>query len=242
MIFRISMPNCFSQYRSLRRKIISRVTGCLSVLVITTAAHGQNSSLFHQDLPHAGRPVLKLPETSFYYQEVPPPKEIKKHDIVTIIVLEKSQVVNEGELERRKNSFIDVAIKDWLELDNGLDLKPAPQADGDPRLNASLNSQYRTEAELETRDLMQFKISAEVVDVRPNGNLILEARRRIRNNEEILEYSLTGMIRREDVMPDNTVLSEKFAELNVYKRDRGSIFDGYKRGWGLRLYDRFAPF
>ena len=214
----------------------------VATVLCTASAQAQSASLFHQDLPQPNRPVLKLPETSFYYQEVEPPKEIEKYDQITILVQQKSRTTSEGDLERRKNSFFDATIGDWLEFDNGLDLQPAPQADGDPRINARLNSQYRTEAELETSDSLTFQITAQVVDVRPNGSLVLEGRSQIRVNEETWEYAIAGVARREDVLPNNTILSEKLAELSIYKRERGSVFDGYRRGWALRLYDRFQPF
>jgi flagellar L-ring protein FlgH len=54
--------------------------------------------------------------------------------------------------------------------------------------------------------------------------------------------SLSGVVRREDVHPDNTVLSQNIAELMVEKKEIGNVRDGYRRGWLTRLYDRFMIF
>ena len=128
-----------------------------------------------------------------------------------------------------------------VQLD-GLSLKKAPQASGDPTVNGTLQSQLRAQAELETRDAMKFSIQARVVDIRPNGHMVLEAHQTISNNEEQWDRALTGVVRPEDVLPNNTVLSEKIAELSIQKREQGMIRDGYRRGWLFRLMDRYGAF
>jgi flagellar L-ring protein precursor FlgH len=85
-------------------------------------------------------------------------------------------------------------------------------------------------------------LTAEVVDIRPNGNLVIEAHKKIRNNNEIWEQSLSGVIRPQDVLPNNTVLSDKVMELSIDKRETGQIRDSYKRGWFTRWLDTYKPF
>jgi flagellar L-ring protein precursor FlgH len=216
------------------RAIWSAVSG---VAVSAATASAQSGSLY--GIP-GDRPALTLSGASWYYQELEPIKQIRINDIITVIVDEKSQVTSEGEIQRRKRSSIDARLQDWIKLTP--DLKPADQADGDPRLRASLNTQLQSQMEMETADGMRFRISANVVDIRPNGNLVLEAHRRIANNSEVWEQSLTGVVRREDVLPNNTVLSEKIAELQVCKREQGHVRDGYRRGWLQRLVDKYKPF
>ena len=74
---------------------------------------------------------------------------------------------------------------------------------------------------------MTFRIAAAVVDIRPNGNLVIEARREIRNNEEVWMQSLTGVVRRQSIGPDRTVRSDEVAELRIDKRERGFVNDSY---------------
>ena len=54
---------------------------------------------------------------------------------------------------------------------------------------------------MELRDALTFRIAAAVVDIRPNGNLVIEARREIRINEEVWMQSLTGVIDRKSIGP-----------------------------------------
>jgi len=59
---------------------------------------------------------------------------------------------------------------------------------------------------LETKEAVAFNIAAQVVDMRPNGNIVLEARKHIRVNHEVWEIFVSGTCRQEDISPDNVVL------------------------------------
>ena len=219
----------------------------LSIVVMLLSAVGassalaQTSSLYHRNLPSQHRRPLTLATHSFLYQPPPMPKELRRHDIVTVVVNEKSQVISEDEFERKKNASIKAVLTDWVSLSKFF-LKPAAQSDGDPTVGGTVDSRLKTQGDLERRDGMKFFIAAKIVDIRPNGNLVLEAHRQIRNNDEVWEFSLTGIIRKEDVLPNNTVLSQNIVELHIYKRERGHVRDSTKRNWGTKLLDMLKPF
>ncbi len=187
-------------------------------------------------------PYLTLDNISPYYQEPIVPKKLKLHDVVTVVVKESSNYLAEGSVDRRKNGLYDAVLKDWVKLASGLTLKPAEQADGDPKASGTIQQTYRTDSELELRSRIEFRIAASVVDIRPNGNLVLEAHNTFRQDNEVYDASLSGIIRPDDVLPDNTVLSEDVVELNVYKRSKGHVRDGYRRGWLTKVIDTVNPF
>ena len=85
-------------------------------------------------------------------------------------------------------------------------------------------------------------MAAKIVDIRPNGNLVIEGHQEIRNNEERWRISLTGVVRREAIQADRTVSSDSIAELKIDKEELGQVRDGYARGWLGRWYDRYKPF
>ena len=68
------------------------------------------------------------------------------------------------------------------------------------------------------------KITATVVKVLPNGNLVLEGVRSISTNSE-----------KQDITPDNTVLSTYLADAEVKSTGRGPIGDRQKEGIISRL-------
>ncbi len=206
--------------------------------VVDTEAIAQTSSIYAMPQAAGG---LTLDDLSLTTIEVTPPREIQQYDTITIIVDEKSQLLSEGEMLRRKQADILAVIEDWVRF-RDFDLKPSKQLDGDQTIGLDLESQYRAIAEMETRDGLKFRIAATVVDIRPNGYLVLEAHKTIKNNEEHWEQRLTGLVNPEDILPNRSVLSEKITELNITKCEQGHVRDGYRRGWLLRFLDKVQPF
>jgi flagellar L-ring protein FlgH len=185
-----------------------------------------------------------LHDSSFIFKRIPPESEARElqiHDIITVLVDYRASMTSEGDAEARKNSNLNAVLSQWLAFD-GKDIFDAPLRRGPLGVNGQLNSQFRTTSDMELRDEMTFRIAAEVVDIRPNGNLVIEARREIRNNEEVWLQSLTGVVRRQSIGPDRTVRSDEVAELRIDKRERGFIKDSYTRGWFLKWYDQWKPF
>jgi len=202
----------------------------------------QDGSLFLRGTQ--GPQALTLKNSSFIHRELPPealPRQLQANDIITVVVDFRSRFLSEGDAESRKTASLTAVLADWIKLDSGA-LQPAPQASGDPTISGSLNSQYRAEADVALRESLSFKIAAKIVDIRPNGNLVIEGHQTIRNNEERWRVSLTGVVRREAIQADRTVSSDAIYDFFVDKEELGQVRDGYARGWLAKWYDRFKPF
>ena len=222
---------------------VASFSGMIWAVLLLSAAWAnesaaQNSSMY---AAREQRQPLTIGPSSWTYESPPEVKTIKLHDIVTIIVSEQSVVISEGEMDRKKKAHGDLKLKDWILLD-WLEVFPDPQGRGDPHIRGEVDNKLRAEAGIETRDSLKCRVACSVVDIRPNGNLIIEGHRTINNNEETWDVSLNGEIRPTDVLPNNTVLSENVAGLRLAKRESGHVRDGYRRGWLLRILDRWQPF
>ncbi len=187
------------------------------------------------------RPVVSLDEASWTYQPAPPVRVFRRNDVVTIRVDEITRMMAEGAAQIRKRTLTEAILTDWIRLQD-FRLRPDPQDNGDPAVAAETNNNFRALSSVESRESLTFNIAATVVDIRPNGNLVLEARKAIRVNDNLWETALSGICRAEDIAPDNVVLSKDLIDLEIRKEDRGHMRDGYKRGWLQRIVDRFGAF
>ena len=228
---------------SLRHTKIIIVAGAVA-FGTATSAWAQTSSLYKQDLPVDGKAgPLRVQQGSWTYIPPPPPQEIRENDLIYVRVTVGSEVLSEGDSQVRKTGLYDSMLRDWLVMDGLRWIKPAPQSNGDQRIQGALTQRRQAQSFVETKDSMQFDIQARVVDIRPNGNLVLEARRNVKNNEEQWEFSLTGECRAQDIGPGNILLGKNIADLQIAKRERGQVRDGYKRGWFLKWFDQIIdPF
>lgn len=171
-----------------------------------------------------------------------PVRQLKLHDIVFIRVDETATTSAIGNVQSRKSAALDAKLSDWLDWVALDTIKPSPQTGGDPRVQGSENETYRAQSNLQTREQTTFNIAAEIADIRPNGTIVLSARKTIRINDNRWQISLSGICRSQDIGPDNVVLSRNIFELNTDKQELGHVRDGYSRGWFTKWLARFKPF
>ncbi len=193
-------------------------------------------------LSPAGANPPPMAGTNWYYMPPPAPRVLKIHDMVTVRVDEISRMTSEGRATQRKNGSYDAILKEWVTLEGLKAVRKAPQSSGDPAVSGQVNETFRATSDVQTRESLSFNIAAEIVDIRPNGILVLEAHKTISNNDIRFEYSLSGNCQVSDIGPDNVVLSRDIMELKIDKREFGQTRDGYKRGWFHQIFARLSPF
>lgn len=228
----------------------SRPTGFTSnngynVNTVNTGRIQQTSSQAPFALPPTGPIILglhrkRIRDYSWIYIEPPVPPAIKLHDIVTIIVDEKSEVIMNSKFNRQRRATLVAELKEFVRLGQTGNLEQA--ALNAPTIDAQLQGQLNSTGQLTDQEGIKYRIAATVVDVLPNGVLQLEAKKKIQTQDDISEYTLTGELRASDVGPDNTASSENIASLNIVKNQGGRVYDSTKRNWGYRLYDLLSPF
>jgi len=92
------------------------------------------------------------------------------------------------------------------------------------------------------KEAITIAMAAVVVQVLPNGNLVIAGSQEIRVNAELRQLQISGVIRREDITTTNTIASEKIAELRVAYGGRGTISDMQMPRYGSQLLDIILPF
>lgn len=189
--------------------------------------------------PEAGQ--AKLTDMSFFAVPDPLPRTLKKHDLVTIIVREESEFKSEGTTDLKKQADLDARIDAFVRfsIDN-FQLKP--NVGTVPQVASSGTRNFKGEATVDRTDSFTARITAEVVDVKPNGTLVLQARKRIKTDEEVQQFVLTGICRAQDVNEDNTLLSTQMYDLELSKSHKGAVRDTTRRGWVPKLLDAINPF
>lgn len=220
-----------------RWKIVCGVL-CLGLLAGSRSAVGQSSSVFGD--PRTRTPIT-MADSSWTYEMPPEARQFRLHDQLTVMVSEKSIVSSQGQIDRRKQATFDALLSHWVLL-SGAAFIPDPQTAGSPEVTGSYNNTMQAKGDLKTSDTMTFSIAVSVVDIRPNGYLVVEGRRTINNDGDTWEQSLTGVVRPADILPNNTVKSESVADLRILKRDAGQVRDSYRRGWLFELMDKYQPF
>ncbi|HPO94367.1 MAG TPA: flagellar basal body L-ring protein FlgH, partial [Phycisphaerales bacterium] len=95
---------------------------------------------------------------------------------------------------------------------------------------------------LERKDNFTARIAAEIIDVKPNGNLVLEARKAIESNGEVSTMVLSGVCRGQDITKSNTIQSSQVANLTLKVEGDGDVKDAGSKGILTRVLDTLFNF
>jgi flagellar L-ring protein precursor FlgH len=169
-------------------------------------------------------------------------RKFKVNDFITIIVRQQKRYKGEQEYEKEKKWDISGRLEEWFRFYPDHRLGTDNLSNGEPGFDFRFNDKYEAEGEAERKDQFTTRITAEVIDVRPNGNLVLQASTGEQHDSDGYKMTLTGMCRSEDVTPDNTVLSTQIARLEIKVENRGAVKDASSRGWFPRILDFLKPF
>jgi len=234
---------------------LTRVTITMCVLLfLTGVVRGQTSSLGARARESAdtgnmmvtfGESTSKLrnavyEQFSWISKAPPPPKTFKVHDLISIIVRHRSQFEADSQLDTKKEWDIKSELDAFLKFTAG-GVGAAAFRRGMPNISYKFSNDLKGDGQYEREDRFTTRVTAEVIDVKPNGNLVLEAVGQITFDEEVSTITITGLCRKDDVTPDNSVLSTQLADLNINVQNEGALRRASIRGWIPRIIDWVSP-
>jgi flagellar L-ring protein precursor FlgH len=92
-----------------------------------------------------------------------------------------------------------------------------------------------------TEDI-KLNVAVVVVQVLPNGNLVIRGRQEVRVNFEMRQLYVTGVVRPEDITPANNIRHDQIAELRVAYGGEGQITDVQQPRIGAQVLDIILPY
>ncbi len=166
------------------------------------------------------------------------------NDLVTIRVIETIAGSGTADTTATRESELDAGVNTIFGIPNNLNLENlyGKGHTFSPSVKGSMKSEFQGTGETNREGRLIGTITAKVVEVMPNGNLTIESRKEITINNEKQILVLRGMIRTEDVAVDNTVLSSKVANAEIFFVGDGVLQEKQSPGWLARFIDRVWPF
>jgi flagellar L-ring protein precursor FlgH len=156
-------------------------------------------------------------------------------DVVTIIVSDRASSTAQGNSASGRSASagagfqyllgtnVPPALKDLIGVNSNVELDSAGKANRSNALSATL--------------------TATVVDVMPNGYLIVEGSKDVQANTERQRITVRGIVRWNDITPGNIVRSDRVGEIEVAVEGKGIVPDATRRpNFLYRLLLGILPF
>lgn len=162
-------------------------------------------------------------------------------DIVTIRIAESSAATNKASTATDRTSSLSASLDAFFNAEKGF---PADKAFFNPFSKVAGGMSHDFEGNGTTRrsgDLSAY-LTALVVEVLPNGNLVVSGSREVLINNENQIIRLTGVVRPRDISADNQVLSTFVADARIAYSGRGVVDDNQKPGWLTTILMKVWPF
>lgn len=150
----------------------------------------------------------------------------KEGDLITIIINETSSASYKAETKADKN--------DSTSINKGIGPILANLI---PNLEIGASSKNSGKGSTTAQGSFSARMTAVVKKVLPNGTLVIEGTRTITTNKDTQMIVLSGIIRKEDIRSDNSVLSVSIADAQIKTTGKGMIADRQRRGILTRLLD-----
>ena len=157
-------------------------------------------------------------------------------DIVTVILQETAQASRSSALSTERETE-----NGFIGANQAAGLFPGGQFFNGIDTDGGVISSNGTGSAGQSASLYGF-ISASVVEVMPNGNLIVFGEKRLALNEGSEVISVRGVVRPDDIQPNNTVLSRRLAAAESSYSGNGERRRASRTSWGSKLLFDIWPF
>ena len=167
-------------------------------------------------------------------------------DLITIDVGESSSLAASQNSVRNRQSQVENAVKQFLFANS----KMGTHNGGLPGTEIETKSSNKGGGSIANTQDLKGRVSVVVIDVLPNGVLILEGARMVTFSGESYYAVLKGMVRKEDIglgfkeglRYRNIVSSQYIADAQIEFVSKGSLNDAQKESWYQKIASIVNPF
>jgi flagellar L-ring protein precursor FlgH len=163
-------------------------------------------------------------------------KALRVGDIVTIRIVENASANNTADTNLSRASSLNASLTSFFGKQKFLDKL------GENAIKASSDSSFKGAGTTVREGQLNATITAVVKEVLPNGNLVIQGTRAVAVNHEEQYITITGVVRPEDILRDNVVLSGQVANAKIAIGGTGIVADKQNSGWATWIFDFLWPF
>jgi flagellar L-ring protein precursor FlgH len=175
-------------------------------------------------------------------------KAKRVNDLITIIISETTTASKKAATNAKRNSTGAYGVTDVFGMNTDLGVQTLPllkqyfSGKFTPSVSGSATSAFAGAGDTSRTGTLTASISAKVLEVLPNSNMVIESRKEVVVNNEKEIVVIRGIIRPDDITTNNTISSAFVADAQIYLVGDGVLDDKQSQGWLVRFLDKVWPF
>ena len=163
-------------------------------------------------------------------------------DILNVRVQESNAAKRDAKTETSRDSETDASISSFLFGTSTGGSGFLKHGGTYPAMKFANATSHAGTGTIDNSDSITSRFSVRVVDVLPNGNLIVEGIRNASYAGESQTVVLRGAVRPFDIESDNSIYSYLLSDLNIRYVSSGVISAAKDKGWFMNFWDKVSPF
>jgi len=108
--------------------------------------------------------------------------------------------------------------------------------------NVDSNTSTKGSGKTERSETIELSVAAVVSEVLPNGNMVIHGSQEVRVNAELRILTIAGIVRAQDIGPNNTIPYDRIAEARISYGGRGRLTEVQQPPYGQQILDNVLPF
>ena len=161
-------------------------------------------------------------------------------DLVTVVIEIDDSASISNETERSRSGSENLGVSALLGLPALIE--GAINAGTDPAASISSSSAAGGAGSVSRNEKITLRIAATVMQVLPNGHMVIAGSQEVRVNYELRDLQVSGIIRPQDVSRRNEITYDRIAAARIAYGGRGQISDMQQPRWGHQIADIVLPF
>lgn len=160
-------------------------------------------------------------------------------DLLTVLIEIDEEAEFRNSTQRTRTGSESVQVGEFLGLDS---IRPRELEGLTPNIELESGSNFRGNASVRRNESLTLTIAATVVDVLPNGHLVIQGDQEVRLNNELRDLRIVGIVQPRDISRHNVVEYDRIASARISYGGRGQLTTAQQPRWGQQVVDTVAPF
>ena len=162
-------------------------------------------------------------------------------DLLTVLIEIDEEAEMRNSSQSNRSGGVGIELTEVFGV-SGTKLMPRELEGLTGTLEVGGSSSHRGTGTVRRNEKLTLRIAATVVDVLPNGHLVIQGDQEIRVNNELRDLQIVGIVQPEDIDRHNIIAYDRIAGARISYGGRGQISTVQQPRWGQQVVDRVLPF